>query len=115
MTSSAIGYSCVLFGMASFDSLSHASATVSFFGLALPSLLSPFASLVLVSVLVPASSFSGHVSGIIAGFITGALSLQRSIPISSIASLLLVCLISKHARSHAVMNGNGGHEIWDSA
>jgi membrane associated rhomboid family serine protease len=98
LTSSAIGFSCVLFGLTSFQSMSHASASVSISGITLPALFAPFASLVMVSLLIPAASFSGHLSGIIAGFVTGALKLQRELPASLLAALLLLCLVSKHAR-----------------
>ncbi len=74
LTSSAIGYSCVLFGMTSFQSLTNASATVSVFGLHMPALFLPFASLVMVFLLVPAASFSGHLACIFTGFLTGAFS-----------------------------------------
>jgi membrane associated rhomboid family serine protease len=112
LTSSAIGYSCVLFGMTSFQSLSNASATVSVFGLHMPALFSPFVSLVMVSLLVPAASFSGHLAGILSGFITGALSLQQVLPISLLAALCLICLISCHARSHALPPDAGAGDDW---
>ena len=114
LTSSAIGYSCVLFGMTSFQSLSNASATVSVFGLPMPALLSPFASLVMVSLLVPAASFSGHLAGIIAGFIAGALSLHHVLPLSLLAALCLICLLSHHARSHALPPDPDARDDWAS-
>jgi hypothetical protein len=51
---------------------------------------------------VPTASFSGHFSGIIAGFASAALSLHRAVPASFLAALLLLCLTSKWARSHTV-------------
>jgi membrane associated rhomboid family serine protease len=90
---SAIGYSCVLFGMTSFQSVSAASASVSVLGLRLPALFAPFASLVLVSLIVPAASFTGHVSGILAGFITGALALQLLLLVSFLITLPLLCVL----------------------
>jgi membrane associated rhomboid family serine protease len=104
ITSSAIGFSCVLFGLTSFQSLSlsHASASITIFGLTLPALFAPFASLIMVSLLVPTASFAGHFSGIIAGFASAALSLHTALPASFLAALLLLCLASKRARSHTV-------------
>jgi hypothetical protein len=112
ITSSAIGFSCVLFGLTSFQSvsLSHAAATVTIFGLTLPALVAPFASLVMVSLLVPTASFSGHFSGIIAGFSCAALSLHRAVPASFLAALLLLCLASKSARSHTVAPQQQGQQ-----
>jgi membrane associated rhomboid family serine protease len=114
LTSSAIGYSCVLFGMTSFQSVSAASASVSVLGLRLPALFAPFASLVLVSLIVPAASFTGHVSGILAGFITGALSLQLLLPVSFLITLPLLCVLCKYARSHTVALQHEQPEDWHS-
>jgi glycopeptide antibiotics resistance protein len=115
LTASAIGYSCVLFGMTSFESLSHATATISVLGLRLPALFAPFASLIMVSILVPSSSFVGHLGGILAGFITGALSLEQRLPMLFLATLLLLCLLSKYARSHAAPQPHERREDWYSA
>ena len=114
LTSSAIGYSCVLFGLTSFQSLSNASATVSIFGLKMPALFGPFASLVMISLLVPAASFSGHLAGIVAGFITGALSLQQVLPFSLLATLSIVCLVSYYARTHTVPPDADAGDDWAS-
>jgi membrane associated rhomboid family serine protease len=101
LTSSSIGYSCVLFGMTSFQSLSHASSSVSIFGLRLPALFAPFLSLIMVSLLVPNASFSGHLGGIFAGFLTAALSLHTALPLSFLATFPLLCIVSKYARWRA--------------
>ena len=114
LTSSAIGYSCVLFGMTSFQSVSAASASVIVLGLRLPALFAPFASLVLVSLIVPAASFTGHLSGILAGFITGALSLQLLLPVSFLLTLPLLCVLGKYARSHTVALQHEQPEDWYS-
>jgi rhomboid domain-containing protein 1 len=111
LTSSSIGYSCVLFGMTSFQSLSHASSTVSIFGLRLPALFAPFVSLIMVSLLVPNASFSGHLGGIVAGFLTAALSLHHALPLSFLATFPLLCTVSKYARWRAVVVAQ---RQWDS-
>jgi membrane associated rhomboid family serine protease len=114
LTSSSVGYSCVLFGMTSFQSLSHSTASISIFGLRMPALFSPFASLVMVSILVPTSSFSGHLGGILAGFAAAALSLHRLLPMSFLVTLPLLCLVSKRARSQYAANQEAQLEDWDS-
>lgn len=115
LTSSSIGYSCVLFGMTSFQALSHASSTVSMFGLRLPALLAPFLSLIIVSLLVPNASFSGHLGGICAGFITAALSLHTALPLSFLATFPVLCVVSKFARWRAVAVAQDEQQRqWDS-
>jgi membrane associated rhomboid family serine protease len=114
LTSASIGYSCVLFGMTSFQSLLQSTATISIFGLRMPALFSPFASLVMVSILVPTSSFSGHLGGILAGFAAAALSLHQLLPMTFLATLPLLCLVSKCARSQPTAGQDLQVEEWDS-
>ena len=114
LTSSSIGYSCVLFAMTSFQASSRASAAVSIFGIRMPALFAPFASLVMVSVLVPSSSFLGHLSGIVSGFVAAALSLHTVLPLSFLATLPLLCLVSKYARSQRRPIEEARREAWDS-
>ena len=72
-----VGYSGVLFGLTTYFAFSHPSWTASFFGLTVPFWTSPFINLVIITVIVPQASFSGHVSGIIGGIVWWAIGVQR--------------------------------------
>lgn len=66
----AVGYSGILFGWSAIIAKWNPTAQVAFMGLIpMPAWVSPFASLLLVQLLVPNASFVGHVSGIVAGFL----------------------------------------------
>ena len=75
--SSAVGYSGVIFGWLAI--VSQLAPGGKFFGLDVPSILSPFLSLAVTQLLVPRASFLGHFAGIIAGFVVvwGALDSMR--------------------------------------
>ncbi|CAK0783631.1 hypothetical protein CVIRNUC_006830 [Coccomyxa viridis] len=70
-----VGYSAVIFGwMTILAATGVASFSVFGFG-NIPMYLTPFASLILTSIIIPRASFMGHLSGILVGFLaaTGAL------------------------------------------
>jgi len=62
-----LGYSCVVFGWMTIYSI-RAESNISLFGLSIPPLLFPFASLIFTQFLIPNASFVGHLSGIVIGF-----------------------------------------------
>ncbi|PRW56550.1 rhomboid 2 [Chlorella sorokiniana] len=70
---SAVGYSCVLFGwMALLSSPRHPGGITMLpvFGLAsVPAWATPWASLVITSLLIPSASFIGHLGGMLAGYL----------------------------------------------
>lgn len=68
LSSYALGYSCVVFGLMTVQ-YQRTGDTFSFFGAALPSTLLPFFYLAATQVLVPQASFVGHLSGILGGFL----------------------------------------------
>ncbi|CAD7704569.1 unnamed protein product [Ostreobium quekettii] len=69
----AVGYSCVTFGLMSALSVNELGmGQLSLFGLAsIPAPLAPFGYLVLTSVLIPRASFIGHLSGVLVGYVVG--------------------------------------------
>jgi hypothetical protein len=71
-TTTAVGYSCVLFGwMTVLAARQPGGITMlPLFGAAnLPMWLTPFGSLLFTSVVIPKASFVGHLAGILAGFL----------------------------------------------
>ncbi|CAL8461946.1 g1477 [Coccomyxa elongata] len=67
-----VGYSAVIFGWMTILSRSGV-ASFSVFGLAnIPMWLTPFASLVLTSIIIPRASFLGHLSGIVVGYMVAS-------------------------------------------
>jgi len=66
----AVGYSCVVFGLMTVAYQLSGATSLSVFGLfSLPLSLAPFGSLLLTQLLVPRASFSGHLSGILVGYL----------------------------------------------
>jgi membrane associated rhomboid family serine protease len=64
-----VGYSGVLFAFMALSAAAGPSGTVSILGLLqIPAVLSPFANLILASVIVRSASWTGHLAGIIAGY-----------------------------------------------
>ncbi|KAF0977882.1 hypothetical protein FDP41_003204 [Naegleria fowleri] len=66
-----VGYSGVLFGIMTLETLQQgiSSTSSSMFGLNLPAIIRPFMALILTSLLLPQASFVGHLGGIIGAFI----------------------------------------------
>lgn len=70
-TSSAVGYSGVIFGWMTILQLYQPSFAIPLPGLNIPITFAPFISLVITQMLVPQASFLGHLSGIFAGYLIG--------------------------------------------
>ena len=68
----AVGYSGVAFGLMAIEAAQSPSGRMSVFGRAVPAVAAPFASLLVTQVIVPNASFTGHLAGIVAGFVLAA-------------------------------------------
>lgn len=68
----AVGYSCVVFGLMTILSCLQPSSNLNLLGLLnLPISFAPFESLIFTSIIVPQASFVGHLAGIIVGYLIG--------------------------------------------
>lgn len=69
--SSAVGYSGVLFGWMTLLSVLMPGGAISIMGFGIPMAFAPWASLFLTQLIMPQASFTGHLSGIVAGYAIG--------------------------------------------
>eukprot|EP00727_Mastigamoeba_balamuthi_P003615 m51a1_g13250 hypothetical protein (258) ;mRNA; f:294-1719 len=64
-----VGYSCVVFGLMTLAHQITGRSKVSFLGFSIPLSLMPFGALLLTQLLVPNASLTGHLSGIVLGYL----------------------------------------------
>eukprot|EP00455_Lapot_gusevi_P015793 TRINITY_DN18049_c0_g1_i2.p1 TRINITY_DN18049_c0_g1~~TRINITY_DN18049_c0_g1_i2.p1 ORF type:complete len:218 (-),score=19.95 TRINITY_DN18049_c0_g1_i2:95-709(-) len=65
-----LGYSCVVFGWMTIESMAFRGTYMTMLGLfAIPSEFAPFFSLLVTQLIVPNASFIGHLSGILIGYL----------------------------------------------
>jgi len=65
--SHAVGFSAVMFGMMTF--MSTLTQSINLFGLTIPWSIMPFVSCLMTQIMIPTSSFTGHISGVVIGFL----------------------------------------------
>ncbi|KAJ4459113.1 putative rhomboid protein Cabca RBL13 [Paratrimastix pyriformis] len=99
----AIGFSSVAFGMMMRSALLMARQQITYLFFRLPAPTAPFLSLMLSSVLIPQSSFLGHLVGIIMGcllsipFVSDALSLYWTLCATILALFLVISSLGETA------------------